>query len=110
VMRATVIAVVAAALAFTTLTACDAVVVDLGRQGADAASDGPPAGADATTCRCRITECRDAEDCLEIGGECGADFYCVGDFGACTTDAQCRSTVASSFCAAGPTSILACGE
>jgi hypothetical protein len=104
-VKAALIAALAAVLA---CAACDAVVVDLGRAGADAAPDAST-GDDASPCRCRITPCRDAGDCTQIGGACGTDFYCVGDFGACTTDAQCQATVADSFCAAGPTSVLACG-
>jgi hypothetical protein len=101
-------AFVAALVACLACFACDAVVVDLGRAGADAAPDASTTP-DATPCRCRIMDCRDAGDCTQIGGPCGTDFYCVGDFGACTTDAQCQATVPNSFCAASPTSVLACG-
>ena len=85
------------------LAACKTEVVELGK--VDAAVDAP---ADATTCRCRITPCRVPGDCAVIGGACGADFYCVGDFGACTLDSQCQATVTGSVCTQGTASTLAC--
>ena len=104
-MKAALIAALAAMLA---CAACDAVVVDLGRSGADAAPDATT-GDDASPCRCRIMDCRDMGDCTQIGGACGTDFYCVGDFLGCTSDAQCQTIVPNSFCAASTTSVLACG-
>jgi hypothetical protein len=103
-------AILAALLACLACVACDAVVVDLGRAGADAAPDASTTP-DATPCRCRIMDCRDAGDCTDIGGACGTDFYCVGDLGACTPDAQCQAIhPGNSFCAASGTSVLACGS
>jgi hypothetical protein len=85
-------------------TACSPRVVELGKPDAahDAASDA------AATCRCRITPCRLASDCALTGGTCGADFYCTGDFGPCTTTAQCQATLATSRCTLGTTSVLSC--
>jgi hypothetical protein len=92
------------ALLLLALAACSTKVVDLGIP--DAASDAP---ADASgTCRCRITPCRVAGDCALIGGACGADFYCVGDFGACHSNADCQATVTGSVCAQSSTSTAAC--
>lgn len=87
--------------------ACKTEVVELGKVDAavDAARDAP---ADATACRCRITPCRVPGDCAVIGGACGPDFYCVGDFGACTLDSQCQATVTGSVCTQGTASTLAC--
>ena len=100
-------ALLAALLACLACVACDAVVVDLGRTGADAAPDSSPTP-DSNLCVCRVMDCRDAGDCTMTGGACGTDFYCVGNFGACTSDAQCTADP-NGFCAAGPTSVLACG-
>jgi hypothetical protein len=85
------------------LGACDTRVIDLGR---DASHDG--AMQDASTCRCRLTPCRVTGDCSLIGGACGPDFYCVGDFGACATTAQCQATATDSVCTLGTTSTTPC--
>jgi len=87
------------------LGSCKLQVVDLGR--GDAAIDSQ-IDAPASTCRCRIRACRAPSDCALIGGACGADFYCVGDFGSCTVDSQCQATVTSSVCTLGTASTVAC--
>ena len=78
-----------------TLIGCSTRVIDLGR---DATVDTKAPMPDATSCRCRITSCRVAADCAMIGGACGPDFYCVGDFGPCTTDTQCQATNPNGLC------------
>ena len=86
------------------LGACEATIVDLGREpGHDASTT-----KDASTCTCRITMCRVAGDCSLIGGACGPDFYCVGDFGSCSTATQCQATVTSSACTVSATSTTPC--
>ncbi len=95
-MRAVLIA-----LAFT---GCKTRIVELGK--ADAAIDATPI--DASTCRCRITPCRVASDCTAIGGACGPDLYCVGDFGPCSLDTQCQTTAAMSVCTQSTTSTAGC--
>jgi hypothetical protein len=86
------------------LAGCATKAVELGIPDAkgDAAADA------ASTCRCRIAPCRSAGDCALTGGTCGADLYCVGDFGACNTNAQCQQTVASSVCTQSTTSTAPC--
>ncbi len=64
--------------------------------------------ADASLCRCRITPCRTAGDGALIGGACGPDFYCVGDFGACSTTSMCQATATASVCVASATSTAVC--
>jgi hypothetical protein len=93
------------ALVATLLAGCDAKVIELGR--VDAAVDGSPA-IDAPVCRCRIMPCRVVGDCALIGGACGPDFYCVGDFGPCTSDLACQATVTGSVCTQGTASITPC--
>ncbi len=87
------------------IAACETRVVDL---GIDAPIDTPPSTIDAATCRCRINRCRTADDCVLIGGACGPDFYCVGDFGACTTDAECQMRAIDSVCVTAADSTTAC--
>jgi hypothetical protein len=94
-----------AVLAVALVAGCDTRVVDIG--AIDAAVDGSIA-VDASTCRCRITMCRVAGDCALIGGACGPDFYCVGDFGSCSTDLGCQATVTSSVCTQGAASTTPC--
>ena len=86
------------------LCACSTKVVELGIPDAkrDAATDAD------SGCRCRITPCRVVGDCAVIGGACGSDFYCVGDFGPCTTDSQCQATVTGSVCTQGSDSTAPC--
>jgi hypothetical protein len=86
-------------------TACSPRVVELGVP--DAAHDAP-ADMAAPSCRCRIAPCRFVSDCAPTGGTCGPDFYCTGDFGSCTTNAQCQAQVATSQCTQGTTSVLPC--
>jgi hypothetical protein len=95
-----------AAVLALALAACDAEIIDLGRNATDASVDAP---VDAAACRCRIAPCRASSECAIIGGACGADFYCVGDFGPCSTDSDCRATVTDSVCTRGPTSVERCG-
>jgi len=97
----------ALALAAVLTAGCAAKVIELGGTP-DAGIDARPDAASA--CRCRITPCRVSGDCALIGGACGPDFYCVGDFGACTADTDCQATVTSSVCTAGATSTVACGS
>jgi hypothetical protein len=100
--------VIRAALVTLLLGGCTAEIVDLGRGDAavdaavDVAIDAP------TSCRCRITPCRVAGDCALIGGACGPDSYCVGDFGPCAHDADCRATASASACTTGTTSTTPC--
>jgi hypothetical protein len=93
------------ALCANALLGCKTKVVELGIPDArvDAAKADAP-----STCRCRITPCRVAGDCAAIGGACGADLFCVGDFGTCTNDSDCQATVSSSVCTQGTTSTTAC--
>lgn len=84
------------------LAACEHKVVDL---GIDAVGMQAP---DASLCRCRITQCRVPGDCALIGGACGADFFCVGDFGACSTAQQCQATVTNSVCTTATDTTAAC--
>lgn len=93
------------ALLAVLLAGCKTQIVELGK--ADAAVDAT-ALVDASTCRCRIMPCRVIGDCAVIGGVCGPDFYCVGDFGPCSLDTQCQATATSSVCTQGTTSTLAC--
>jgi hypothetical protein len=94
------------AFASLALMACSPRVVELGKVDAavDARIDAPTPPA----CRCRITPCRVAGDCAATGGTCGADFYCIGDFGPCTTTAQCMTTVTTSVCTLSATSTTPC--
>lgn len=94
--------VVITALALA-LVACRDRTVEL---GIDAQSVTLPT--DASSCRCRITPCRTAGDCALIGGACGPDFYCVGDFGACSTTTMCQATATASVCVASATSTSVC--
>jgi hypothetical protein len=90
-------------------TGCKPRIVELGK--ADAATDATidaTATIDASTCRCRITPCRVDGDCAVIGGACGADLYCVGDFGPCSLDAQCQATATASVCTRGAMSTVGC--
>ncbi len=89
------------------LAGCDESVVEL---GIDAPTDSPAGPRDApSTCRCRILMCRVPADCAAIGGACGGDQRCVGDFGACTTNAQCvMMGPAGSVCTMSSTSTTPC--
>lgn len=92
-----------AALALA-LAGCQAKIVDLGRDGAvDSVMF-----QDAAGCVCRITPCRVTGDCSLIGGVCGADLYCVGSFGSCTSDAECQATATGSVCTQSASSTAAC--
>jgi hypothetical protein len=86
------------------VAACSTKQVELGI--ADARIDAPTDA--ASTCRCRISPCRTAGDCALVGGTCGADLYCTGDFGACLTNADCQRTVTASMCTQGTTSTAPC--
>jgi len=100
-------ALLALVVALTTLAACDAVVVDLGRAQPDAAPDATPDA--ANPCRCRIMSCRDAGDCTAIGGACGGDQWCVGALEPpCTMDSECRLLDPNAVCTAASDSTLAC--
>ena len=85
------------------LLGCHARTVDLGR---DAMTDGP--AIDGSTCRCRITPCRGTPDCALIGGACGPDQFCVGDFGSCTTDSICQQQATDSVCTKATDSTTSC--
>ena len=91
-------------LAIVLFAACTPRTIELGH--VDAAAD--TVHSDASTCRCRITPCRVPGDCALVGGVCGADMFCVGDFGACTTSAQCQATATDSICTASATSTALC--
>ena len=92
---------------------CQTKVVDLGR--VDAPIDTPVDArrdatlvVDATSCRCRITPCRVSGDCALVGGVCGTDNYCVGDFGPCTSNAECQATATGSVCTTSTSSTASC--
>jgi len=95
-----------AVVAALVLASCQAKVVELGR--VDAGVDGPILPIDASSCRCRIMPCRVVGDCAVIGGACGPDFYCVGDFGPCTGDLSCQATVTGSVCTKDTASTTPC--
>lgn len=96
----------AALVAVVLLAGCEEKIVDL---GIDAPIDAPSEDAETATCRCRIPRCSSAADCALTGGVCGPDLYCVGDFGACTTDAECHAIgPAGSLCVESATSTVPC--
>jgi hypothetical protein len=88
------------------LAGCSPKVVELGTP--DAPPDTSASDDSGSSCRCRITPCRVPGDCALIGGACGPDFFCVGDFGACTTTTQCQTTVTDSKCTVSATSTVVC--
>jgi hypothetical protein len=93
-------------IAVVLLAGCEEKIVDL---GIDAPIDAPSEDAETTTCRCRIPRCASAADCALTGGVCGPDLFCVGDFGACSVDGDCRATgPATAICAQSTTSTVAC--
>jgi hypothetical protein len=96
----------ARALFVLALLSCQRQTIELGRP--DATVDARPPDAQ-NACRCRVVPCRLPSDCALTAGTCGADFYCSGDFGACTTDATCHAVAMMSACTKTAVSTDPCG-
>ena len=94
------------ALIVLLLAGCSTRVVDLGKQGPDAAIDASPT---ATTCRCRLP-CNTATGtgCEAIGSTCGVDGYCSAAVGACspTTPQPCNPSYPTSTCIRPSSTVL----
>jgi len=92
-------------LAGLALVACKPQVIELGKPDA-AAEAGLP------VCACRLQCVSTTVECIQAGSgsTCGADHYCTGSIGICTTTTPAPCGSVQSVCTNSETSTVACGQ